>query len=112
MPFFFELTVPFELRITEAHKLKTEKYSHFEKDITEYTTKIIALEIGSRGHVTSENKDRLKLLYNFTTKDLKFKSFVKSVSAISVLASYYIFISRKEAEFNANTPYIRSPFSQ
>lgn len=33
------------------------KYSHFEKDITEYITKIIPFKIGSRGYMTSENKD-------------------------------------------------------
>ena len=42
----FELTVPGETRIREAHRLKSEKYQHFKNDINSHTVSILPFEIG------------------------------------------------------------------
>ena len=51
----YELTVPFEKNIHTRHKYKTEKYAHFEADIKQYKTTVVAFEIGSRGGLTDDN---------------------------------------------------------
>jgi hypothetical protein len=57
----FELTVvPFETRITKANELKMEKYTHFLTDINpnfRTTVRVTPFEIGSRGLITSENRN-------------------------------------------------------
>ena len=105
----FELTVPFETRIDAAHKLKEQKYSHFNTDITEYTPFVMPFEIGSRGFVTKENKETLKIIHKFCKKSIKFKTFLDNISAISASASYYIFLARKEPLWT-DTAYISPPF--
>ena len=45
--FIFELTVPGETRIQEAHRIKTEKYWHFKNDIKTHYVSILLFEIGS-----------------------------------------------------------------
>ena len=41
-----ELTVPGELRIEEANRLKGEKYQHFTTDIKTHTVSVLPFEIG------------------------------------------------------------------
>ena len=43
----FELTVPSETRIQTAHRLKYEKYQHFENDIMTFKVSVRPFEIGS-----------------------------------------------------------------
>ena len=93
----FELTVPFETRITKANELKMEKYTHFLTDINpNYSTTVTPFEIGSRGLITTENKNRLRKIYMFTDRSIKLNTFIKNISSIAVMTSYYIFVTRKE----------------
>ena len=102
----FELTVPFDTRIDEAHRIKSEKYNHFISDInSDYTTKVVPFEISSRGQVSRPNRERLRELHKFTDKSLKLKDFVNNISSIAIASSYYIFVSRKEPVWS-NTPTI------
>ena len=88
----FELTCPAEHRIATAHTLKANKYSHFESDNTHMSVTVQPFEIGSHtGYVSTGNKTRLALLHKFCKNPIKLKSFVKNISAICVLGSYYIF---------------------
>ena len=98
----FELTVPFETRIDEAHKIKLAKYQHFNLDLQTngYTPNIEPFEIGSRGHVTKNNEKTLKQIHKFCNPDIKFKSFLNNISSLAVQGSYYLFISRKEAQWS------------
>jgi hypothetical protein len=67
----FELTVPFSTRISEANKLKSEKYSHFLTDLNpDYKVSVTAFECCSRGLVTRENRESLRQLYRFTDKSM------------------------------------------
>ena len=91
----FELTVPGETRIATAHKLKLQKYEHFESDIQTYRVSVYPFEIGSHtGYISSDNKDNLAKLHKFCKRDIKLKQFKKNISAIAVLGSYFIFNNR------------------
>ena len=104
-----ELTVPGETRIAVAHKLKTEKYQHFKSDIKTHTVSVLPFEIGSHtGHVTRENTQTLQTMHKFCNKDIKLKQFIKNISAIAALSSYYIFNCRNEKTWESNN-YILAP---
>ena len=106
----FELTVPGELRLDTAHRLKAESYSHFVTDITTHTVKVIPFEVGAHtGHINNENKKRLHDLHRFCTKDIKLKKFKENISAITILSSYYIFNCRNQ-EMWSPPDHILAPF--
>ena len=105
-----ELTCPAEHRLEIAHRLKKEKYSHFETDIRHFKTEIIPFEIGSHsGYVSSENKTRLKVLHKFCKKSIKLKQFINNISAICLMSSYYIFNCRGQDLWPEMAP-ILAPF--
>ena len=103
-----ELTVPFETRLEISHKLKTEKYSHFVTDIKNFKATLTCFEVGSRGMVNRDNKERLRRLHKFTDKSVKLKKFIENISYISILSSYYIFIARNEPSWT-DPPFISPP---
>ena len=92
----FELTVPFETNISKRHTDKTNKYSHFLTDITTLSPTLEAFEVGSRGILTKENKERLKKIHKFVDKGISFKTFTQQISKLSIVSSYYIFLQRKK----------------
>ena len=55
--FILELTVPFEHGIDRAHQFKSNKYAPLVSDIqnNNYDVTYIAIEIGSRGFISSNN---------------------------------------------------------
>ena len=106
----FELTVPGELRISEAHRIKSEKYQHFQTDIKPLQASVIPFEVGSHtGYISRENVSRLNTLHKFCKKDIKLKNFKKNISSITVLSSYYIFNCRNESDWG-KVNYVLSPF--
>ena len=106
----FELTVPGETRISTAHNIKLQKYQHFCTDINSYKVSVIPFEIGSHtGYLTRENKESLKILHKFCKRELKFKSFKNNISAITVLASYFIFNNRNIETWQSPSNYIYVP---
>lgn len=106
----WELTCPSEPRIDAAHVLKTEKYGHFTNDIVDYKTEVIAFEVGSHtGLITKENKGRLSNLHRYCQKGLKKSTFLKNISAIVLLSSYYLFNNRNMSDWSESTP-VLGPF--
>ena len=106
----FELTVPGELRIEAAHKLKFDKYQHFETAVTQFQVKVIPFEIGSTtGYVSNNNKSSLTHLHKFCSPNIKLKKFIEHISVITILGSFYIFNARKEANWSENNC-ISAPF--
>ena len=107
----FELTVPGESRISEAHRLKSEKYQHFSSDIRSLSATVLPFEIGSHtGFISHENIKTLHTLHQYCKKDIKLKQFMKNISCISVLSSYFIFNCRNESEWG-KASFILSPFA-
>ena len=91
----FELTVPGETRILEAHRIKTEKFQHFQSDIKSYKVSVIPFEVGSHtGYISLENVSWVNAVHKFSKKDIKLKNLKKNISSITVLSSYYHFNCR------------------
>ena len=96
----FELTVPREQNIEERHRYKTNKYSHFQTDITSANVKVLPFEIGANtGYINQRNKSTIKEIFEFAKPDIKFKHFLNNISAIAVLSSYYIYLARNQQEW-------------
>ena len=107
----FELTCPAETRIDISNKLKSEKYAHFETDITAYKASVIPFEVGAHtGYISNRNKDNIKRLHTFCKKGIKLKQFSNNISAICGMGSYYIFNCRNEHNWENIDP-ITAPFS-
>ena len=110
--FIFELTMSFDWdeNFQFSHTHKENKYAYFLTDITELTPHVCAFEVGARGYITKENNDRLRSLHKFCQKKIKFNSFVRNISALSVNASYYMFICRKDPVWS-DPPLLCAPFN-
>ena len=106
----FELTVPLEPNIKAANFRKTEKYSHMISDITSHKVNLTPFEIGSRGYISPENRARLKTIFKFCDKSIAFSNFIKNISTLAILSSYYIFVSRKSQVWDEFTPPIKPIF--
>ena len=104
----YELTVPFETRIDEAHSIKESKYDSILMDIENrgYEIEYEPFEIGSRGHVSKDNIGRLKRIFNFCKAPYNFKTFLKNIAFIASTSSYAIFCARDSSEWNTQTNYI------
>jgi len=94
----YELTVPYENRIEAAHSQKQRKYLTLVSDIeaSGWNVFFCALEIGSRGYISKENKLNLTSLLIFIDNPPKKKKFTSSLSKLTVLGSYKIFLSRRD----------------
>ena len=101
--------MPEEIRIITAHKLKLEKYQHFQTDINTLKVSVHPFEIGSHtGYISRENKETLSSIHKFCKKDIKLKEFKNNISAITILGSYFIFNNRNNETWH--TPrYISKP---
>ena len=107
----FELTVPFETNISAANTRKNEKYSHLITDITSADVKLIPFEIGSRGYISEDNKNKLKFLFKYCSKkEATCQTFIKNISAISLYSSYYIFIQSNSQDWDLHLPPIGKVF--
>ena len=106
--YLFELTVSFERNITLAHQKKRDRYTQLQSDIQSngYICHNVPFEVGSRGHITKENRSTLTTLYQITKPKPKLKCWIQNISKISLLCSYSIFISRTEEGFG-NPPPLR-----
>ena len=87
----WELSVSFETIITR----KTVK---FESDIEDagFTCRNIPFKVGSRGHLTLDNRFNLTILHSLTRPKMKLKTFLQIISKISSLFSNSIYVSRND----------------
>ena len=97
-----ELTVPWESRLEESRRLKTERYSSLISDIKlkGYKTDFIPLEVGVRGILNRENQESIRKISKLCNERTSSKSLHKSISKSAVSASYFIFLSRDEEAWN------------
>ena len=60
-----ELSVPFESNIKIRHEFKCTKYAMLISDLkqTDRVVRFYALEVGSRGYISNDNKDSLKDIF-------------------------------------------------
>ena len=94
-----ELTVPFELGIEKAHQCKVDKYSSLVTDIrnNNYEVEYLAIEIGSRGFISSNNTQRLKqMLGYFHERNTKPREFQDKLSRMALVSSFAIYCAKDE----------------
>ena len=98
--YLFELTVCFERagNIEAANSRKYSRYTGLATDIEEngYQCKNIPYEVGSRGHLTPENRSRLSILHKLCSPKVKFAKFCQNICKTSLLCSYAIYLSRND----------------
>ena len=101
-----ELSVPFETNVTKAHNYKESKYAHLVTDLESkgYKVKLHAIEIGSRGHITPQNKTRLKSILKEFGKPITFKLFRDTISKLSVISSVTIYYAKDNPKWEIQTP--------
>ncbi len=93
----FELTVPYESNINHSHEFKCHKYTPLIIDLqkTDYTIKYFAIEVGSRGFISSNNTNRLFAFIKSTScskiKAKDFKDFKTSLCKIAITSSFIIY---------------------
>ena len=108
--YLFELSVCFEQtdNIQKAHQKKYDRYCPLTQDIEDrgFNCKNIPFEVGSRGHLTLENKSILTIIHKLCNTKTKFKKFYQNISKTSLLCSYSIYLSREE---NWNNSTLLSP---
>ena len=98
------------MNIEARHTYKENKYSYLLTDITNYKPAVTAFEVGARGFVSKDNKERLKTLHKYCKKNIKLKTFIKNISSLTVNSSYYIFLCRKDPAWS-DPPPLAAPFS-
>ena len=103
-----ELTCPFTRNIEAANSRKRERYEFLTSDIKDagYQCYNLPFEIGSRGHVTRQNKITLGDLCNVTGVR-KPQQVIRNCSKIVLLGSYTIYNSRKSHEWSAGQAYLK-----
>ena len=95
-----ELTIPFEMNITNAHKYKEQKYTRLIDELKDsgISVNYYAIEIGSRAYISKENTSRLK---SFLKKFGQFKwtAIRNNICQITLLCSYVIFMSKEDSSW-------------
>ena len=105
-----ELTVPHERNIEERHNYKCDRYTWLLSDVVKMKPSLMCFEVGCKGFISKDNKERLGSIYNkFCKKDIKNKSFLDNISAIASMSSRVIFNMRKEPTF-PELGFIGTPF--
>ena len=74
----FELTCPLETNIEKRHIDKQNKYAHFIKDITTFTTTVTAFEVSSRGFINKIKLKHLQALHKICKPGIKLSTFKKT----------------------------------
>jgi hypothetical protein len=103
-----ELTIPFERNIASANNRKTERYSSLVSDLnsTEYKCVLSCIEIGSRGFISQDNKNRLCAIFKSVGSKKACKKLFYDISKTTLLCSYAIWNARHEPSW-VECPYLK-----
>ena len=103
-----ELTCPFTRNIEAANTRKRARYKFLTSDIEDagYKCNNMPFEIGSRGHVTRNNRITLAELCHMTGVR-KPQQVMRNCSKIVLLGSYTIFNARYSHDWSAGQPYLK-----
>ena len=96
------LSVPFETNIGKAHDTNINRYFPTRANITDngYDCTLIAVEVGSRGLIDADNKNRLTRLIKQLEHFTNFPHFKVQLSKVALLSSYAIFNIRYKPTWN------------
>ena len=101
----FELTVPLTTNIDQRNSEKTQKYTTFLTDITNYTCTLNCFEVSSTGYINARNKSTLTTLHSFLGKDMKKSVFLSNLNSLAWYGSYQLWLTREDKEF-ADPPFL------
>ena len=98
-----ELTIPFTRNIEAANSRKRTRYEFLTADIQEagYSCTNLPLEVGSRGYITSRNKESFTYICHLF-KIKKFHHIMKNCSKLALLGSYTIFNARSAPDWSGS----------
>ena len=100
----FELTVPWDSNIGNAHQLKTDKYAALVSDLETagYRVYLFCFEVSVRGQITKANKARLKsfLFQVSPARRPDFMTLANGVSKSALLGSFSIYCAREEVQWS------------
>ena len=101
--YVLELTCSFERNIEAAHQRKTTKYTSLQTDIeiSGYKCFMVPFEIGSRGHVTTNNKENIIHAFVYNKINSNALKCMKQLSRISLLCSFCIFHAYKQPTWSS-----------
>ena len=77
-----ELTVPLTTNIDQRNSEKTQKYTTFLTDITNYTCTLNCIEVSSTGYINARNKSTLTTLHSFLRKAMKKSVFLSNLGVV------------------------------
>ncbi len=97
-----ELSVPFERNIEDTHERKIDRYQFLISDIRNlgFSVRYYAIEIGSRGYISTENNKPIKDLFHKLKCTAKLSYVKQCLSKICLVSSYVIFHSKTESGWN------------
>ena len=78
---------------------KTQKYTPFLTDITNYTCTLNCFEVSSTGYINPRNKLTLTNLHSFMRKDMKKSTFFSNLNSLAWYGSYQLWLTREDKEF-------------
>ena len=104
----YELTCPAEKNIEARHTEKSNKYAHFSTDITNLACKVNCFEVSTKGFLNARNHSTLNTLHKFIKPNIGRAQFKSNISALSVTASYHLFLCKDEPNF-VEPPYLLPP---
>ena len=100
----FELTVPWDSNVENAHRMKMDKYAALVSDLegNGYKVFLFCFEVSVRGQLTKANRARLKaFLYRAMPAGRSdFMKLAASVSKAALLGSFSIFCARDEEHWS------------
>jgi hypothetical protein len=98
-----EITIPFSRNIDAANTRKRNRYEFLTSDIQEagYNCSNMPLEVGSRGHLTSRNRESLIFLCH-TFGIRKYQQVLRNCSKLALLGSYAIYLARGASDWSGS----------
>ena len=98
--------MPFETNTEKAHTYKESKYAHLIIDLESkgFTVKYFAIEIGSRGHITPQNKTRLNSILTEFGKPVPLKDFRNTMSKLAIISSFTIYYAKNNPKWEIEIP--------
>ena len=98
--YLYELTVCFEREgnMEAANRRKKSRYHSLATDIEDngFSCKNFPFEVGSRGHLSPDNRSRLSIIHRLCKPNIQFSKFCQNISKTSLLCSYAIYLSRND----------------
>ena len=93
-----ELSVSFELNIAKMHQYKVDKYNPLVNDISDkgYEVSLFAIEVGSRGYISSENDKSFKNIHKSMHIKVPYRAFKSQLSKLAIISSFVIFHAKSE----------------